>query len=213
MKTNKLLLMSITFFSLFSLSNLAADEIQASKFLKGTAFLYQGNPHVVVDFQHVKPGKGGAFVIRTKMKNMISGAIYEETFRSQEKFPTPDLEHKQMQYLYSEDGEYSFMDQEDFDQVSLTKAQLEEVLDYLKKDTEYDVLYFEGRPIAVTLPNSMVFTVTETEPGVRGETQSNATKPATLDTGLVVQVPLFINQGDVLRVDTRDGTYLERVKK
>jgi elongation factor P len=187
--------------------------ISASDFRKGTKFLYQGNPHVVVDFQHVKPGKGGAFV-RTKMKNMISGAIYEETFRSEEKFPTPDLEHKQMQYLYSEDGEYSFMDQEDFDQVSLTKAQLEEVLDYLKEQTVYDVLYFEERPIAVTPPLFMELKVVETQPGVRGNTaQGGATKPAKLETGLVLQVPLFVNEDDVLKVDTRDDRYVERVNK
>lgn len=188
--------------------------ISASEFRKGTKFLYQDAPHIVIDFQHVKPGKGGAFV-RTKMRNMISGSIYEETFRSEEKFPSPDLEYKNMQYLYHSEGEgYCFMDQEDFDQVSLTKEQLEDVLDYLKEQEIYDILYFEGKPIAVTAPLFMNLKVTETQPGVRGDTaKGGATKPATMETGLVLSVPLFVEEGDVLKVDTRDKRYIERVKE
>ena len=187
--------------------------IFASDFRKGTKFLYKDEPHMVVGFQHVKPGKGGAFV-RTKMKNLISGSTYEETFRSGQKFPEPDLERKQMQYLYEDDGLYNFMDQETFDQVALNKSQLETVLDFLKEQVIYDLLYFAGNPITVTPPLFMELEVSETPPGVKGDTaQGGGTKAATLETGLVLQVPLFINEGDLLKVDTRDSNYIERVKK
>lgn len=187
--------------------------ISTSDFKKGTKILYNDEPYMVVDYQHVKPGKGGAFV-RTKMKNMITGLVHEETFRSGEKFPSPDLETKQMQYLYKEDGLYNFMDQEDYEQVALNQDQLEEVLHFLKEQAIYQVLYFEGRPIAVTPPMFMELRVTEAPPGVRGDTaQGAATKPATLETGLVIHVPLFVEEGDLLKIDTRTITYIERVKK
>ncbi len=187
--------------------------ISASDFRKGTKFLYRDEPHMVVGYQHVKPGKGGAFV-RTKMKNLISGSTYEETFRSQDKFPDAGLERKQMQYLYEDDGFYNFMDQESYDQVSLNKNQIESILDFLKEQTIYDVLYFSEKPIAVTPPIFMELEVTETQPGVRGDTaKGGATKPATLETGFVVNVPLFVNEGDQVKIDTRDGKYIERVKK
>ncbi len=187
--------------------------ISTSDFRKGTKILFRDEPYLVMDFQHVKPGKGGAFV-RTKMKNMITGLMLEETFRSGEKFPAPDLEYHEMQYLYAEGDLYNFMDQESFDQVTLNKEQLEEVLPYLKEQTIYNVLYFSGRPIAVTPPMFMELAVTETMPGVRGDTaQGGANKPATLETGLVVQVPLFVTEGDILKIDTRDGIYIERLKK
>ncbi|HZW61816.1 MAG TPA: elongation factor P [Candidatus Babeliales bacterium] len=187
--------------------------ISASDFRKGTKFLYEGAPYMVVEFQHVKPGKGGAYV-RTKMKNMITGLMHEETFRSGEKFPAPDLENKQMQYLYKEDDMYNFMDQESFEQVTLNKDQLEEVLPFLKEQEMYTVLYFEGSPIAVTPPMFMELKVVEAPPGVRGDTaQGAANKPATLETGLVLQVPLFVNEGDIIKVDTRTSAYIERVKK
>lgn len=187
--------------------------ISASEFRKNSKFLYENEPHVVVDFQHVKPGKGGAFV-RTKMKNMITGSIYEETFRVEDKFPTPDLKYREMQYLYSDADGYNFMDQESYEQIALTKDQMDEVLDYLKEQTIYTVLFFEDRPISVTPPIHMELTVKETPPGVRGNTaQGGATKPATLETGLVLQVPLFVEEGDVLKVDTRDAKYIERIQK
>jgi elongation factor P len=148
------------------------------------------------------------------MRNMITGLIHEDTFRAAEKLPTPDLEYKEMQYLYADGADYHFLDQESYEQISLNKAQIEDVLDYLKEQEIYTVLYFSERPIAITAPLFMNLTVTETQPGVRGDTaQGGATKPATLDTGLVLQVPLFVNEGDVLKVDTRDGQYIERVKK
>lgn len=187
--------------------------IFASDFRKGTKFLYNDAPHAVVDFQKVKPGKGGAFV-RTKMKNLITGSTFEETFRSEQKFPDPELERKQMQFLYQEGDFYNFMDQEDFEQIALNKNQIESVLNFLKEQAMYDVLFFQGSPIALTPPLFMELEITETQPGVRGDTaKGGATKPATLETGLVLQVPLFVNEGELVKIDTRDASYIERVKK
>ena len=187
--------------------------ISASDFRKGTKFLFRDEPYMVVDFQHVKPGKGGAYM-RTKMKNLITGLVHEETFRSDQKFPQPDLVNKEMQYLYADDGFYHFMDQDSFEEVILNKDQISDILDYLKEQEIYTVLYFNDRPIAVTPPIFMQLIVKETQPGVRGDTaQGGATKPATLETGFVVQIPLFIEEGEVIKVDTRSGEYIERVKK
>ncbi|MCA9770454.1 elongation factor P [Candidatus Dependentiae bacterium] len=187
--------------------------IATSDFKKGTKILFKDAPYMVLDYQHVKPGKGGAFV-RTKMKNMITGLMHEETFRSGEKFSAPDLAYKQMQYLYQDDELYQFMDQESFEQVALNKEQLVEVLDYLKEQEVYTILYFNEKPIGVTPPLFIELKVIDTQPGVRGDTaQGGATKPATLETGMVLQVPLFINEEDMLKIDTRDGQYIERVKK
>lgn len=185
--------------------------ISASDFRKGTKFLYENEPHVVVDFQHVKPGKGGAFV-RTKMKNMISGSIYEETFRVEEKFPDAGIEYKKMQFLYAEDNYYNFMDQNSYDQVTLTKDQVSEVIAVLKEQEVYDMVYFNDAPIAVAAPMFMILEVKDTPPGVRGNTaQGGATKTAKLETGLSLQVPLFVNEGDKIKIDTRDLSYIERV--
>ncbi len=187
--------------------------ISTSDFKKGGKILFKDAPYAILDFMHVKPGKGGAFV-RTKMKNMITGLVHEETFRSGEKFPSPDLEYREMQYLYKDDGLYNFMDQKSYDQVALNKEQIEDVLDYLKEQTVYTLLYFNDKPIAITPPLFMELEVTETMPGVRGDTaQGGATKPATLETGLVLQIPLFVEEGSSIKVDTRDAKYMERVKK
>lgn len=187
--------------------------ISTSDFKKGIKILYKEQPYIVLDYQHVKPGKGGAFV-RTKMKNMITGLIHEDTFRSGEKFPSPNLEYHDMLYLYSDGGLYNFMDQKTFEQVSFDKNQISEALDYLKEQVEYTILYFSDKPIAVNPPLFMEFPIVETQPGVRGDTaQGGATKPAKIETGLTVLVPLFVNEGDVVKVDTRDGSYVERVKK
>lgn len=187
--------------------------ILVSDIKKGSKILVKGEPYTVLDYQHVKPGKGGAF-LRTKMKNMITGLIHEETFRSEEKLPTPDLQYKEMQFLYQDDSLYNFMDQESFEQVALNKDQLEEVMGFIKEQTVYTVLYFNDRPISVTAPLFMELTIVETVPGVRGDTaQGAATKPATTDTGLTLQVPLFVTEGDLIKVDTRDSRYIERVKK
>ncbi len=186
--------------------------IATSDFKKGTKILYKEEPYAVIDFQHVKPGKGGAYV-RTKMKNMITGLVREDTFRSGEKFPSPDLEYKEMQYLYEDDGLYNFMDQESFEQVALNKSQLEDVLNYLKEQIVYNILYFRDNPIAVNPPMFMELLITETTPGVRGDTaQGGATKAATLETGMIVQVPLFVNEGEIIKVDTRNAEYIERVQ-
>lgn len=186
--------------------------IATSDFRKGTKILYKEAPYMVVEFMHVKPGKGGAFV-RTKMKNMITGLMHEETFRSGEKFPSPELSYREMNYLYNDNGLYNFMDQETYDQIALNDEQLSEVKDFLKEQTVYTVLYFDEKPIAVTPPLFMELLVTNTPPGVRGDTAQGGSKPATLETGLIVQVPLFVDEGDIVKVDTRDSKYIERVKK
>lgn len=185
--------------------------ISTSDFKKGSKILFKNEPYVILDYHHVKPGKGGAF-IRTKMKNMITGLVREEMFRSGEKLPIPDLEYKEMQYLYKEDEIYHFLDQESYEQISFNEDQISDVMNYLKEQTIYTILYFEGRPIGVNPPMFMELQVKDTPPGVRGDTaQGGATKPATLETGLVVQVPLFVNEGDVVKVDTRNDEYIERV--
>jgi elongation factor P len=168
---------------------------------------------MIVDFQHVKPGKGGAFM-RTKMKNMITGLLLEDTFRSGEKFDAPDLEYRDMVYLYEDNGLYNFMDQDSYEQLAFTKDQIGETIDFLKEQVMYNILNFNDKPIAVTAPLFMELEVKETPPGVRGDTaQGGASKPATLETGLVIQVPLFVNEGDKIKVDTRDSSYIERVQK
>jgi len=147
------------------------------------------------------------------MKNMISGLLFEDTFRSGEKFEAPDLEYKEMVYLYEDNGLYQFMDQDSYEQVGFNKEQIEEAFDFLKEQTVYNIVYFEGKPISVTAPLFMELVVKDTPPGVRGDTaQGAANKPATLETGLVIQVPLFVNEGDKIKVDTRDSSYIERVK-
>ncbi len=185
--------------------------ISATDFRKGTKILLRDEPHIVLDFQHNKMGRGGALV-RAKLKNLVTGSTFEENFRSPEKFSNPDLERRDMQFLYEENGLYNFMDQESFDQVSLNKENLEDVLGYLKEQTTYNMLYFRERPIGVTAPLFMNLKVIDTPPGVKGDTaQGGGTKPAVLETGLTVQVPLFVNEGDSIKVDTRDGSYIERV--
>ena len=187
--------------------------IQAGDLRRGTKILVKGEPYSVLEFQHVKPGKGGAFM-RTKMKNLISGLVREETFRSDEKLETPDLQYHEMLYVYQDDGLYQFIDQQSYDQVALDKDQISDVIDYLKEQTVYNILYFNDRPIAVNPPLFLELEVKETPPGVKGDTAQGAgNKPATLETGLILQVPLFINEGDVLKVDTREAKYIERVKK
>lgn len=185
--------------------------IQTSDFKRGsTKILWNKEPWLVVEFQHVKPGKGGAFV-RTKMRNLITGRILDETFRSGERFEQPDLETKRMQFLYADDM-YHFMDQEDFEQVSFNEEKLASVKNYLKADEIFRVVFFRGEPITVEAPTFMELEVIETVPGVRGDTaQGAASKPAKLETGLSLNVPLFINEGDKVKVDTRDGKYIERV--
>ncbi len=180
-----------------------------SDFRKGLKIEVDGKPFVIVDFQHVKPGKGGAFV-RTKLKNLETGQVLDQTFRSGARVGVPDLEEKTMEFLYNDEDQFVFMDLDTYDQVFLNRDQLGEAPKFMKPNITLQVLFYKGRPIGVELPTTVELTVTETEPGVKGDTASAATKPATLETGLVVQVPLFIQEGDVLRIDTRTGEYIER---
>jgi elongation factor P len=170
-----------------------------------------GDIFSIVEFQHVKPGKGGAFV-RTRLKNVKSGAVLEKTFRAGEKMEQAILERKPMNYLYSSDGEHFFMDMESFEQVGLPNAMLGDGSRYLKENTEVQMLMHKGQIIGADVPFFLELEVTETDPGIRGDTASGGSKPATLETGAVVNVPLFINVGDRIKVDTRTHQYLERAK-
>jgi elongation factor P len=185
--------------------------ISTAEFRKGAKILYKGEPFEVVDFQHSKMGRGGALV-KTRMKNLITGAVLEDTFRSGEKFETPELEERQMQYLYAEDGLHYFMDTETYEQVPLTEEQFGEARKFTKENTTVAILYFKGRPISIEPPTFVELVVTETEPGFKGDTASGGSKPATLETGASVKVPFHIEVGDAIRVDTRTGEYIERVK-
>ncbi len=184
-------------------------QVSTADFKKGLRIVFDGQPYAIVDFQHVKPGKGGAFV-RTKLKHMRLGRVIDNTFRSGEKVELVDFEDKHMQFLYR-DERYHFMDTETFDQVSLSADEVGEAREYLKENMEVDVLYIDGSPAGVDLPNFVELTITTTDPGVRGDTAQGGSKPATLETGAVIQVPLFLNVGDVVKVDTRTGEYLGRV--
>ena len=185
--------------------------ISTSDFRKGMKMDFKGEPCEIVDYQHVKMGRGGA-IVRTKMKSLITGNVLEETFRAGEKFERPELEEKEMQYLYYQDGLYYFMDTVTYEQVPFTEKQLGENKLYLKENTVATVLYYKGSPIGVELPTFVELVVAETEPGFKGDTASGGSKPAKLETGAAVRVPFHINQGDLIRVDTRTGQYVERVK-
>lgn len=180
-------------------------------FRKGLKIEIDGEPFIIVDFQHVKPGKGGAFV-RTKIKSLISGSVLDRTYRSGEKVGRPELESKFAQYLYRDDELFYLMDTASYEQFQLTGEQLGEMVNYLKENTNVDVLFFKGRAIQIEVPTFVELRVTETEPGVKGDTATGATKPATLETGFTVNVPLFINEGDMLKIDTRTGEYASKVK-
>ncbi|MGI6405234.1 MAG: elongation factor P [Syntrophaceticus sp.] len=169
-----------------------------------------GEVYSVVEFQHVKPGKGAAFV-RTKLKNMRTGRVVEQTFRAGEKVNRAHIERKEMQYLYREAESIVFMDNETYEQVSITEDQLGDNINYLQENMNIFVLIYNGELMGIDLPHSVELKVATTEPGVRGDTASGATKSATLETGLVIQVPLFVDEGDIVKVDTKTGEYLERV--
>ncbi|MDR1051846.1 MAG: elongation factor P [Deltaproteobacteria bacterium] len=183
-----------------------------SDFRRGLKVKFKDDPYVIIEFQHVKPGKGGAFV-RTKLKNMVTGRVLEETFRSGEKLEQPDLEEKGVQYLYfdNKDG-YVFMDKTTYEQLHLSADQVGDNKNYLLENMDLFISFFQGQPISLDFPTTVNLEVVRSDPGIRGDTATGATKPATLSTGLVVQVPLFINEGDVLKIDTRTGDYIERAK-
>ena len=186
-----------------------ADVVSTNEFKNGMHIELDGSVWRIVEFQHVKPGKGGAFV-RTKVKSIDSGSVVDRTFRAGEKFPRIFTEVKNMQYLYDSGDDVVFMDGETYEQLSLSHASLEDELPYLVPSSSVQLLFVGGKPSGVQLPSSLELEVTETEPGVKGDTVSNVTKPATLETGAVVQVPLFVNPGDRIKVDPREGRYISR---
>ena len=187
-----------------------AGVYSAGDFRNGTTFEMEGNVFRVVEFQHVKPGKGSAFV-RTKLKNVITGATLEKTFNPSDKFPGAEIEKKTMQYLYADGDLYYFMDNETYEQMPLNKEQLGDALKFIKENMTVKILSFKGNVFAVEPPMFVELEVTETEPGVKGDTATNVTKPATVETGAQVNVPIFVNQGDVIQIDTRTGEYLKRI--
>lgn len=179
----------------------------------GIKILYNAEPYTVIDVTFVKPGKGGAFA-RTKVKNLLTGLQREVTWRNEEKLDQPDMSFKKVQYLYSDGGEYSFMDQENFESIELPHKQLLSVLPFLKEQEFYTFHYWDSKLIDIQPPLHMAVIVTDTPPGVKGDTaQGGGSKAATCDTGLVIQVPLFINVGDNIKIDTRTNQYIERIKK
>ena len=186
-----------------------ADVVSTNEFKNGMHIELDGSVWRIVEFQHVKPGKGGAFV-RTKLKNFETGAVVDRTFRAGEKFPRVHTEVKDVQYLYDAGDDVVFMDEETFEQIQLPRASVEDDLQFLLPSSSVPMLAVDGRPAGLQLPASVELAVTETEPGIRGDTVSNVTKPATLETGATVQVPLFVNVGDRIKVDTREGRYISR---
>lgn len=175
----------------------------------GVTIEVDGEVFSVVEFQHVKPGKGSAFV-RTRLKNVKTGSVLERTFAAGERLPRAHLERREVQFLYSSEGQYTFMDMESYDQVNLSKEQVGGAVNYLVDNMTAWVLWYQGRYIDLELPNSVELVVAETDPGLRGDTATGGTKPARLETGATIKVPLFVNVGERVRVDTRTGSYIER---
>ena len=186
-----------------------AETVNTNQFKNGMHIGLDGSVWRILEFQHVKPGKGGAFV-RTKLKSLDAGAVVDRTFRAGEKFPRVRTEVKDVQYLYDAGDEVVFMDNDTYEQFSLAHAAVEDALPYLEPSGSVQILWVDGRPAGVQLPSAVELAVAETDPGVRGDTVSNVTKPAKLETGAVVQVPLFVNAGDRIKVDPREGRYISR---
>ena len=184
--------------------------ISAGEFRKGVTIEIDGQVFLIVDFQHVKPGKGAAFV-RTKIKNVVTGGVLERTFNPNDKYPRAHIETKEMEYLYNDGDLYYFMDNETYEQLPLNKDQVDEAMNFVKENTTVTIRFFKGEAFSVDPPNFVELEVVEAEPGVRGDTASNVQKNAVLETGYRIQVPLFVNQGDKIRVDTRSGEYMERL--
>jgi elongation factor P len=179
---------------------------------KNLKILIEGEPYIVIEAQFVKPGKGGAFT-RTKMRNMLTGNVIDRTFRSGEKFEPADLMEQTLQFMYAEEGMYHFMNTESYEQIEISEGLLGDDRLFLIDNLKVSVLFFNARPIGITLPNFIEAEVTEAEPGIRGDTATGATKPAVISSGARVNVPLFINEGEWIKVDTRTGEYIERVRK
>ncbi len=183
--------------------------ITASDFRKGITIEWEGGVWNIVDFQHVKPGKGAAFV-RTKIKNIMTGAVIERTFNPTDKMPRAIIETKEMQYLYNDSDLYYFMDQETYEQMPLNKSQVEDAIQFVKENTNVNIRFFKGAAFSVEAPNFVNLRITQTEPGYKGDTTTTTYKPATTETGYTLMVPLFINIDDVITIDTRTGEYLSR---
>ena len=180
-------------------------------FRKGLKVEIGGEPFVIVDFQHVKPGKGGAFV-RTRLKSLVSGNVIDPTFRSGDRVDKPDLEEREMQFLYEAGGEFHFMETQTFEQLFLTADQIGGSKDFLKENIVIKALFHNKRPIGIEVPMFVELKIVKSEPGIRGDTATGVTKPATLESGAVIQVPLFVEEEDVVRIDTRTREYITRVK-
>jgi len=185
--------------------------ISTNEFRKGAKIEYRGEPFEIVDFQHVKMGRGGA-IVRTKLKSFRTGSVLEDTFRSGEKFESPHLDERSMQYLYAEGDHHYFMDTETFEQIPLSTSQLGDTKKFLKENMVVKILNYRGEPLTVEIPTFVELMVAQTDPGFKGDTASGGSKPATLETGAVVRVPFHINTGDMIRIDTRTSEYIERVK-
>lgn len=183
--------------------------ISAGDFRNGATFEMEGSVYSIIEFQHVKPGKGAAFV-RTKIRNIITGAVTERTFNPNDKFPTAFIERKEMQYLYNDGDLYYFMDPESFEQIPISKEILSDNFKFVKENMNCKILSYKGKPFGVEPPNFVELVITKTDPGFKGDTATNATKPAIVETGAEIKVPLFINEGEKIRIDTRTGEYMER---
>jgi elongation factor P len=186
--------------------------VDTSQFRNGLKVEIDGEPYTMIFFQHVKPGKGGAFV-RTKLKNLRNGKVVERTFRSGERLDEADVQDRRMSYLYQDSTGLVFMDSESYEQMSIPLERVGDARAYLQENLEVDVLLYKGNPINIDLPAFIEAVITKTEPGIKGDTASGSTKPATIEPGAVVQVPLFVKEGEKIRVDTRTGEYVERVSK
>ena len=184
--------------------------VSAGDFRNGVTLEIEGNIYQIIEFQHVKPGKGAAFV-RTKLKNIINGGVVEKTFRPTEKFPQARIDRVEMQYLYADGDLYNFMNMETYDQIALSSDTVGDALKFVKENEMVKICSYNGNVFAIEPPLFVELEVTETEPGVKGDTATGATKPATVETGATVYVPLFVNQNDVIKIDTRTGEYLSRV--
>lgn len=185
--------------------------ITAGDFRKGVTFEFEGNVFTVVEFLHVKPGKGSPFV-RTKIKNVVTGQLLERTFNPTDKFIIAVIDRKDMQYLYNEGDLYYFMDMETYDQIPLNKSQVSDAMNFMTENMMATIQFFKGNAFSVVPPTFVELTIVDTEPGIQGDTAKSSFKPAKLETGYTIGVPLFINNGEKIRVDTRDGSYMERVK-
>lgn len=183
---------------------------ETADFRKNLKIMMEGKPYVIVDFQHVKPGKGNQFT-RTKLRNMLTGQNLEITIKSGEKFEVPNVENKDMNFLYKDDSGYNFMSQENYEQIVMNEEDLGESKYYLTENLKVTILFYNDKAVAVDVPNAVNLKVVKSDPGIKGDRVSGATKPATMETGLVVNVPLHINEGDVLRITTESGDYVERV--